>query len=137
MPAGCFDYSQSSRGVGPARQRKDVADSQITIGRQTQRSRREQPEGPVIKNVIGEIKLLDESGEWTVVFATLNTIDRDGDVGFPNVARARQAYLGNIPYRKMSHYCLFSLLDIDTIRGAVRRFLEQIDSLTRLRTEIT
>ena len=83
MPAGCFDYSQSSRGVGPARQRKDVADSQITIGRQTQRSRREQPEGPVIKNVIGEIKRLDESGQCTVDFAPLNMIDRDGDVGFP------------------------------------------------------
>jgi hypothetical protein len=83
MPARCVDHSQSGRGVGSAWQRKDVANSQVTIGRQTQRSRREQPEAPVIKNVIGEIKRLDESGECTVVFAPLNMIDRDGDVGFP------------------------------------------------------
>jgi len=60
MPAGCFDHSQSSRRVGPARQRKDVADSQLTIGRQKRM---------IAKNVIGEIKQLDQSGESTVVFA--------------------------------------------------------------------
>jgi len=74
MPAGCFDHSQSSRGVGSARQRKGVANSQVTIGRQKRK---------ITKNVVGEIKQLNESGEGTVVFASLNQPDKDNDILMP------------------------------------------------------
>jgi hypothetical protein len=71
MPAERFDPSQSRRGVGPALQRKGVAGSQVTTGRQKRM---------ITKNVVGEIKQLDETGSGTLVFSTMNTMDRDGDV---------------------------------------------------------
>ena len=37
----------------------------------------------ITKNVVGEIKQLDESGEGTIVFATLNQPDKDNDILLP------------------------------------------------------